>query len=111
GMITSVKAALPFVKTEKFFIALSDMPIIQPEIFKRMSVMDFPDVLFPVYRGERGHPVLISSSLIDIIMKAPDSVRMKDVLNKVDISEIEIENNCILFDIDTKNDYKKLQSL
>ncbi len=108
GMITSIKAALPFVKTDKFFIALSDMPLVPPEVFYKMSRIDFSHVLFPVYNGRRGHPVLVSSILKNEILNASPKTRMKDILGKFPVSEIEIGNSNILFDIDTQKDYQKL---
>jgi len=111
GMITSIKAALPFVKTDKFFIALSDMPLISPEIYLQMSSIEFDQALFPVYEGSRGHPVLIDTSLIDSILSIPDSGRMKDFLNTCSVSEMKVKDNGVLFDVDTMSDYRKLLDL
>jgi molybdenum cofactor cytidylyltransferase len=108
GMLTSIKAGLPYVKTEKFFIVLSDMPLIPPELFMEMSQKKFENALFPVFNGKRGHPVLIDSSLRDLILQAPDSSRMKDLLKYRDVSEYPVSSDGILFDIDTEQDYGKL---
>ncbi|MDA3781358.1 MAG: NTP transferase domain-containing protein [Bacteroidales bacterium] len=111
GMITSIKAALPYIKSDKFFIALSDMPLIPAEIYKKMSMIEFSNALFPVKDGKRGHPVLIDSSLIDLISKIPDSKKMKDFLSTLSVSEIEVQSDDIFFDIDTMSDYRKLLKL
>jgi len=111
GMITSIKAAVPFVKTDKFFIALSDMPLIPKSVYMKMSKVNFENVLFPVYKGKRGHPVLISSKIIKEIQNSPDSLRIKDILNNYSASEIEIESKYILFDVDTEEDFQKLKDI
>ena len=108
GMFTSIKAALPYIKSDKFFIVLSDMPLIPPEIYKQMSNVEFSNALFPVKNGKRGHPVLIKSSLIDLISQFPDSGTMRDFLNSYPVSEIEVQSDGIFFDVDTELDYGKL---
>lgn len=108
GMITSVQAALPLVKTDKFFVVLSDMPLVPSEIFLQMSQINFSNALFPVYNGKRGHPVLIDSSLKSAISQFPDTGRMKDLLNSFDVSEFNVNTEGILLDIDTVMDYRKL---
>lgn len=108
GMMTSIKAALPYVKTDLFFITLGDLPLISPQIYKDMSVSSFDEVLFPVHRGRRGHPVLIKRTLSGIISKAEDSDKMKSVLSKSSISELEVNTTGIFEDIDTDADYRTL---
>ncbi len=108
GMITSIKAALSYVQSDSFFVALSDMPRIDPIVFRQMSQTMFSNALFPVFNGKRGHPVLISSKLIDPILRAPNSVSMKSFLKDFTVSELQVADENILFDVDNKNDYKKL---
>lgn len=108
GMLTSIKAALPFVKSDKFFIMLSDMPLVPSGIFRDMSKLDFEDALFPVYDGKRGHPVLVDSSIKPLIMEAPDSGRMKDILENCKLCDFPVECEGVLVDIDTREEYRKL---
>ena len=111
GMLTSIKAALPFIKTSKFFISLSDMPLIPRDIYLQMSFTNFSDALFPVFNKRRGHPVLVDTKLKEKIMSAPDSWKMKDVLKDCDVSELKVESDGIFFDVDTKEDYRNLLKL
>ncbi|MBI9098727.1 MAG: NTP transferase domain-containing protein [Spirochaetaceae bacterium] len=108
GMLSSIKAALPYIQTDRFFITLGDMPFIPPEVYGLMSGEEFDDVLFPVFHGKRGHPVLINSSLIEGIKKADDRLKMKEILKPFRISEIQIQSEGILLDIDTVRDYEKM---
>ena len=108
GMMTSIKAALPYVETDSFFITLGDMPLISSDIYRIMSVHNFNNVLFPLYKGKRGHPVLVKSLLSDDILKSDVTGKMKDLLNKYETSELEVNEPGILQDIDTDSDYNNL---
>jgi len=108
GMMTSIKAALPYVETSSFFISLGDMPLIPPDIYKLMSRQNFDNALFPVYEGKRGHPVLIRSKLRNIILNSDERGKMKDLLSRFDTSEIKVDNPGIMQDIDTDSDYLNL---
>ncbi len=108
GMMTSIKAALPYVKTDLFFITLGDLPLISPRIYKEMGETKFDEVLFPVHNGRRGHPVLLKRTLSGIIAKAEDSDKMKSILSKFSISELEVNTSGIFEDIDTDSDYRSL---
>ena len=108
GMLTSVKEAIKHVETEKFFIALGDMPLIPPEVFLKMSRVAFSHVLFPVCDGRRGHPVLLDINLKKTILNSPDEVRMKDILMPYPTKELEVESMGIFQDIDTASEYKMM---
>ncbi|MBB6478563.1 nucleotidyltransferase family protein [Spirochaeta isovalerica] len=104
GMLTSVKTALNYIRTVRFFIALADMPYIQPETFSLMEDRFFEDALFPIYKGMRGHPVLVNSTVSSIIADAPETLMMKDILKSCRISEIEVNDPGILKDVDRLSD-------
>lgn len=108
GMMTSIKAALPYVETDSFFISLGDMPLIPSDIYRIMSHTSFRDALFPVHNGKRGHPVLIKRKLIDKIIQSENSKKMKDILKSFEVSEIEVGTSGIWQDIDTDLDYINL---
>lgn len=108
GMMTSVKAGLPYVSTDRFFISLGDLPLISPDIYREMSGAYFDEVLFPIYCGRRGHPVLLNSSLISHLAQTGDSIKMKSVLSRFQISEMQVNTAGIFEDIDTDSDYQSL---
>lgn len=108
GMMTSIKAALSFVTSDKFFVSLADMPLIPPEVYRDMSEINFKDVLFPVFEGRRGHPVLIKTSLRDAIFDFDDYGKMKDFLSEYDCVDFEVTHKGVLQDIDTDEEYALL---
>lgn len=109
GMITSIKTGVEYIKTDKFFVTLADMPFINPETYNLMNHTDLEEVLFPVFKGKRGHPVLINSSLISQIRSAPANIMMRDLLKNSNIKEIEVSDAGILQDLDKPQDVERIQ--
>ncbi|MBN2656923.1 MAG: nucleotidyltransferase family protein [Spirochaetales bacterium] len=107
GMLTSVKAALNYIETESFFIALGDMPYINNETYTLMSQFPFKDALFPVFEGKRGHPVLVRSSIFQAIRRTPDHLMMREVLRDCLVSEINVDDPGIHKDVDKLSDIER----
>jgi len=107
GMLTSMKASLEHISSESFFLTLADMPFIQPDTFAILAEKPFRNALFPLYKGRRGHPVLVNLRLKDTILSAPDNHMMKDVLNRLPVSEVEVHDPGILKDIDRPLDIER----
>jgi len=107
GMITSIKASLKHISSDSFFLTLADMPFINPETYALLAATPFQNALFPLYKERRGHPVLVALQLKDRILAAPDNHMMKDVLNKIPVSEVEVNDPGILKDIDRPSDIER----
>ncbi len=106
GMFSSVKAAVPFVETERFFISLGDMPMIAPEVYSYLNNFTEIDVVIPQYRGKKGHPLFLSSKVVKRILQFSDESTMRDVLQEFYNLLIPVGNEYILHDIDTAEEYK-----
>ena len=108
GMFSSIRVGVSQVRTGRFFIALGDMPLIEPGIFRLLTTFDDADAVRPTFDGRKGHPVLMVRDLIDTIRKYDDSRSMSDVLSGRVVREVPVSDRSVLYDVDTPADYAEL---
>lgn len=65
-------------------------------------------IIIPTFRGKRGHPVIFERSLFDEIRTAPMDVGARAVVHHHadDIAEVSSEEEGVIVNIDTPEDYK-----
>lgn len=107
GMFSSVKKGLMNIKAEKFFLIPGDYPVIDKEIYKQMLKLD-EDIVIPMYKGKKGHPLLMKSYLIEELIKSKHYNTLRDFVNIKGFKSINVEEPGILMDIDTMEDYKEI---
>ena len=68
-------------------------------------------IRIPAFNGKTGHPVYISSELVELLSKEPVDYRLCDFIAKHnnDVEIIEVNDSFINFDVDTIDDYNKLR--
>lgn len=107
GMLSSVKCAfrnIPF-SMDAAIIFLGDQPAIPGEV-ARILVKSFKEsekgIIIPVYRGKRGHPVLISKRYRNEIEELGQTEGLRALMSKFsgDVLEVEVDFPGILKDID-----------
>jgi molybdenum cofactor cytidylyltransferase len=102
----SVQAAL---------VALGDQPTIDKDVIGSLLV-EFrskqPCFLVPSFQGHRGHPWIFDRQYFDEIMSMQVQATMRDFLNlhSKEITYLDVETDSILIDIDTPQDYQRLQN-
>jgi molybdenum cofactor cytidylyltransferase len=117
GMSSSVKAGISSLdpRIEAFFIAPGDQPEIRPEEYDRV-LQAFRgqgkqvNIVIPVYQGRGGHPTLFSASLCSEILGMPyHGNGLQDVIreHKAEVARVDMEHPCIIYDLDTKEDYSQ----
>jgi len=109
GMFSSVKIGISQIKTEKFFLLPGDIPFVGQDVFKKL-LSQKGDIIIPVFKGRKGHPVLINSSLIDEILEEPENSNLKLFINKKGFTTVAVQDKAILIDIDTEEDYLNYSS-
>lgn len=107
GMFSSVKKGLVNIKEEKFFLIPGDYPVINKAIYKQMLKLD-EDIVIPMYKGKKGHPLLMKSYLIEELIKSKQYNTLRDFVNIKGFKSINVEEPGILMDIDTMEDYKEI---
>ena len=62
----------------------------------------------PIYKGRKGHPILVSKNIIQHLNDLPDrNLNLKNILSSFPKSIVEVDNASILININTPVDYKE----
>jgi molybdenum cofactor cytidylyltransferase len=114
GMGSSVKKGLESfsIIPDAVFITPADMPAIRKETIHKMAVA-FKDhnIVIPTYQGKKGHPVMLDKVYIEPCLQEQKEKVLYEVIekNKKRIDFIPVEDEGILMDIDTMEDYERLK--
>ncbi len=107
GMFTSIQRGAKEV-SEDFFVIPGDMPKVSIETIQ--SMLNCSALMcVPSYKGIKGHPLKISKELILDLLNEDPSSNLKVFRNRYPLTVIPVEDEGILKDIDTMNDYYSLE--
>ncbi len=116
GMFSSVAAGLATIEkdVEAFFVLPADIPLVRPATVRRLLNGFDPskhDAVYPVFRGERGHPPLIAGRLAEDIASWHGGGGLKAALAELASASLEVDvaDGNILLDMDSPDDYRLLQ--
>jgi len=112
GQLSSLKKAIlniPEEGVDGILVCLVDHPYISTSLVDKMiSTFHNTDkqIIVPIYKGKRGHPVIFSQKLIPQLLVALPKVGAREVLwnNPELILELETEEPGILKDVDYPED-------
>jgi molybdenum cofactor cytidylyltransferase len=112
GMLSSIKCGFstlpPSCKAALIFPG--DQPMIPGDVINAV-IHAYHDlqkgIVLPVYKGKRGHPVLIDMKYIHEIEKLSEDEGLRSLSYKFsdDVLEVEVNDDGILRDIDTREEY------
>jgi molybdenum cofactor cytidylyltransferase len=113
GMASSIKTGLNNLseKTESFFICLGDMPMVGHGVYNQLiKSKDNKEIIVPIYKGQQGNPVLFNKSMKEKIMGITGDVGAKKILelNKDKILNIETNDQSVVKDFNTKDNFNSL---
>jgi CTP:molybdopterin cytidylyltransferase MocA len=94
-------------------VCLSDHPLIAPDTFRTVIQAHHrePDrIIIPCHGGRRGHPALFSRTILDEILSGGT---LRDIIGKDErrVQKIDVDDEGILQDMDTNEDYQKVQAM
>jgi len=119
GMTTSIQSGVKAASTEStgLMICLADLPFAETSDFNRL-IQAFTDfrrtesslIIVPVFQGQRGNPVLFSAEFRDKIL-AHKGEGCREIVRQYpqSVREVCMENDNLLRDIDTPEDYNHSQ--
>lgn len=107
GMFSSVKRGVAEMEND-FFLTPGDYPMIHSSTCKKL-MLGTGDMVIPTYNGRKGHPVFIKKELIASLIKEPVSSNLKNFRDRQHLSYIPVEDEGILLDVDTMDDYKMIK--
>ncbi|MFA9375284.1 MAG: NTP transferase domain-containing protein [Lachnotalea sp.] len=110
GMFTSVKAGVKQVTSQQFFITPGDYPLLTTHICSLILAAG-KEYTVPSFQRKGGHPILLASSCIKELLLEDDDSNLKLYLKKKPVEYVDICDQGILYDLDTRQDYIKLQNL
>jgi molybdenum cofactor cytidylyltransferase len=108
GMFSSVKEGIKTIKAERFFLTPGDYPFISKDVIAKL-MEEKSKITIPTFNGKKGHPIIIDSSLIPEILKEKNSYNLRDFTIKQGYEIVEVEDDGIIYDVDTMDDYKKIK--
>ncbi|MBM6593287.1 nucleotidyltransferase family protein [Microvirga pudoricolor] len=110
GLSASLRAgirALPD-EAEGAFVFLGDMPCIPPDVPNRLrlALAGRHAAAVPVFRGRRGHPVLLTRGLFEEVEALSGDFGAGKLLDRLGnrLARVEVEEDGVLFDVDEKRD-------
>lgn len=115
GMFSSVQTGVATLKPDirAFFIMPADIPLVKPATI--LAILDNYatgpcGIIYPAYRGIKGHPPLITSRFASEIMESPAPDGLRGILKKHEDEAryLEVADEAILMDMDTLKDYSQL---
>jgi molybdenum cofactor cytidylyltransferase len=117
GMSGSLRLGLREAEkgADAVIVALADQPFLSTDTINKMieaySKTRAP-VVVPVYRGVRGNPVLFDRSLFSEIKRIRGDRGARSVVerHRDRLLEVAVEDEGVLFDIDTPSDYLNANS-
>ncbi len=109
GMFSSVLCGIQDVSSE-CFITPGDYPLITADLVEIISKIS-GDFVVPTYKGRRGHPVKLSKDVVEDLKREPLESNLKSFRNRYNIVHVEVDDQGILFDVDTMDNYKHVKSI
>ena len=110
-MFDSAKIGLEYMKDkcERLLFTPVDIPLFTSATVQTLLDSD-AELACPICEGQQGHPIMISSRLVDIICSDSGEGGLKGAISRcgTDMTEIPVEDAGILHDADTPEDYKAL---
>jgi len=114
GMLSSVQCGLRSLPAtaSAAMLFLADQPSLSGSIIRKLlqaRESAAQSLIVPVFAGKRGHPLLLSMKYKDEILTLDPAIGLRQLLinHPDDILEVEVEDESVLKDIDTPEDYRK----
>lgn len=114
GMLSSVQCGFQAMPEDcqAVLVVLGDQPGIQTDVVNKLIdayTGSNKGIVLPVYKKERGHPVLIDMKYRAEVEKLSPDIGLRGVVYNYpeDVLEVEVEMPSILRDIDDEADYSR----
>lgn len=113
-MFDSAKLGLEKLQSrcERIFFTPVDVPFFKTATVKKLMETE-GDLVYPSFNMKKGHPILISSSLIPAILSFDGEGGLKGALANCSAEPIfvNVEDKAMLMDADTQEDFNLLMKL
>jgi len=114
GMLSSVRCGLKNLpeKCKAVMVVLGDQPSITTELIDQMLksfAATEKNILVPLYKSKRGHPIMFSRLYRDEVMAHYANVGLRGLLHNhpEDVFELTVSTASVLWDMDFPEDYRR----
>ena len=114
GMSTSLKAGLSAVSAETpyMMIGLADQPFIAGSDYDALisaALASQKGIVLPVYRGQRGNPIILARKYIPELMDMNGDVGGRDLITRypLDILDVPTSSEGVVININTPEEYRR----
>ena len=108
GMFSSIQEGVAQAQGDAILVMPGDMPFVSSETVRAViaAYERKPAIVSPRYRGKRGHPVALPSSLRDEIRSAKPGATLHDVIHAhMDMRvDVDVDDRGVTRDVDRKED-------
>lgn len=117
GMFSTVKTGLAALPPDCRAVCVTpvDVPLFRPATVRRLLTRlgedDAPDVVYPTFSGERGHPPCLRADVVPQVLAHVGNGGLRQALAPFSCEEIAVPDANILADMDTPDDYAALRAL
>lgn len=114
GMTSSIQTGIKSTSklSNGYLICLSDMPFLETDDYNSLlkNISGEKEILLPFYQNKKGNPVYFSSHFKEDILDHKERDGCKEIVqnNKTFTRKVFFDNNHILKDIDTSDEYGDL---
>lgn len=93
-------------KCSRILFTPVDVPLFRADTVKAL-LKEEADVVYPICKGMKGHPILLSANVIDKILNYKGEGGLAGALKSIDITEkqVQIDDDGILYDADTPQEF------
>jgi len=114
GMLSSIQCGFKAIpeNAQAVLVILGDQPSVSSEVINKIIAAykkTGKGIVLPMYKNERGHPVLIDIKYRQEIEKLNPNLGLRELVynRPEDILEVKVRTSGVLRDIDTTEDYRK----
>jgi molybdenum cofactor cytidylyltransferase len=115
-MLSSLQVGLQTIwrTSDACLVVLGDQPTIEQDVITQVLLAyarGYGQIVVPIYRKRRGHPLIIDRSFWQAIMELPQGAAPRDMLraNQHALYELPVNTPSVLDDIDTPEDYNRIR--
>jgi putative nucleotidyltransferase with HDIG domain len=116
GMYSSIRAGLASLSDEvdACYLLPVDIPLVRAStiaaLAEHYTARPAP-LIYPTFRGQRGHPPLIGRELFAEILAGDGEGGLRALLQRHQAADVAVADEAILLDMDTPEDYARLLEL
>lgn len=108
GMFSSVLTGVACM-TRDFILIPGDYPHILESTYKSIINTE-GEIVVPIHKGRKGHPILIRQHLIDPLLLESPLSNLKKFRDRYQVTYLPVEDAGILMDIDTIEAYESMKA-